>query len=98
MDPKQVKTPNNQKLLYPLGTTTTPAVEVAETIIASAQEQHHLEKQTVLHCRLFTIFPTSLRIHPGTVLIDKNEKKSKLLTAHQIAVAPQWSNGCFEKG
>ena len=56
------------------------------------------EKQTILHCRLPSVFFSMIRIHPTTFLIEQDGSRRQLLSALDISVAPEWGPGNFRGG
>jgi hypothetical protein len=73
-------------------------IEISSEILEEANEQEQLERQTILHCRLSSKRPTFLRIHPNTFIIENGIKKRKMITTHDIAIAPQWGSARYEEG
>ncbi len=54
--------------------------------------QHEVERCTIVHCRLFTTLPTSVRIWPNTILIEDTGKRVQLIKAFNISLAPDWTH------
>jgi hypothetical protein len=76
--------------------TAVPALDTrAEIEVAVEQEE---ERQTILHCRLRSAVFSMIRIHPTTFLIEQDGTKRKLVSALDIAVAPEWGPGNFSGG
>ncbi len=63
-------------------------VIIAPTLLKQPQE----ERQTIVHCNVFSLYGTLVRIWKSTFLIDRHTgKKYKLLTALNIGFYPVWT-------
>lgn len=69
-----------------------PKIEINKHILAEAKNETEVEKQVIVHCFLKSYpYEMFIRIWMSTYLRDKDSShKSKLLTAHNITIYPQW--------
>lgn len=50
------------------------------------------ENYAIVHCRIFTVYPTRMRIWPSTFLIEEDGKRKKLLHKFNISLYPDWTD------
>jgi hypothetical protein len=77
-----------------------PKIEVDESILEEARTETDMEKQVIIHCFIKAYSQEMLiRIWKSTYLRDQDSShKSKLLTAHNITVYPNWMSVKGGKG
>ena len=61
-----------------------------EVIRRLTQEQ--IEQFTIVHCRIFSIYPTKMRIWPSTFLVEEEGNRRKLLHNFNISLYPGWTD------
>lgn len=68
-----------------------PTVKIDEEILQYLQTEE--TRTTIVHCRIYSPFPTLARIWPTTYLIEESGRKVRLIKAFHIAISPDWT--CF---
>jgi len=69
-----------------------PKIQIDEEILQKAKQEADMEKQVIVHC-ILKASPREMliRVWNSTYLRDQDSShKSKLLTAHNITVFPNW--------
>lgn len=69
--------------------TSKPNVKVDESILRYMQTEE--QRTTIVHCKIYSPFPTLARIWKSTFLVEDGGRKVPLLKAFNIAMAPNWS-------
>lgn len=73
-----------------------PKIHVDEEILHYLQTEE--QRTTIVHCRIFSPFPTLARIWRSTYLVEENGRKVSLIKAFNIAMAPDWTWFVSENG
>lgn len=66
-----------------------PKIKVDEEILHFLQTEE--QRTTIVHCRIYSPFPTLARIWKSTYLVEENGRKVSLIKAFNIAMAPDWT-------
>jgi hypothetical protein len=72
-----------------MATTTKPHIKIDEEILSYVQTEE--QRTTIVHCRIYTPFPTLARIWNTTYLLEDNGNKVALIKAFNISMAPDWT-------
>lgn len=70
-------------------TTGKPKAKIDEEILQYLQSEE--QRTTIVHCRIYSPFPTLARIWKSTFLVEETGKKVALIKAFNIAMAPDWT-------
>lgn len=76
--------------------TSKPVVKIDEEIRQFLQTEE--QRTTIVHCRIFSPFPTLARIWQSTYLVEENGAKVPLVKAFNISIAPDWTWFITEDG
>jgi hypothetical protein len=71
----------------------TKEVVISKHLVKTAVEE---EKQTIVHCKVSSA--GGMRIWKTTYLVQNTGRKSQLILAHGISVAPSWCRGNIING
>ena len=66
-----------------------PKTKVDEAIFRHLQTEE--QRTTIVHCRIYSPYPTLARIWKSTYLVEENGRKVALIKAFNIAMAPDWT-------
>lgn len=80
----ELANPNNMATVI-----TKPKTKVDEEILLFLQPEE--KRTTIVHCRIYTPFPTLARIWKTTYLLEKDGSKAQLMKAFNISLAPAWT-------
>lgn len=72
-----------------MASTTKHQIRIDEEILTYLQMEE--QRTTIVHCRIYTPFPTLARIWNTTYLLEDNGNKASLIKAFNISVAPDWT-------
>ena len=73
-----------------------PVVKIDEEIRQFLQIEE--QRTTIVHCRIFSPYPTLARIWQSTYLVEENGEKVPLIKAFNISMAPNWTWFITEDG
>lgn len=73
-----------------------PKVKIDEEILQFLQTEE--QRTTIVHCRIYSPFPTLARIWQSTYLIEEEGRWVPLLKAFNISMAPGWTWFISEDG
>ncbi len=73
-----------------------PTVRIDEELLLYLQTEE--QRTTIVHCRIYSPFPTLARIWQSTYLIEETGRKVRLIKAFNIALAPDWTWFVSEDG
>jgi hypothetical protein len=73
-----------------------PRVRIDEDIRAFLQTEE--QRTTIVHCRIFSPYPTLARIWQSTYLVEEDGNKVLLIKAFNISMAPDWTWFITEDG
>ena len=66
-----------------------PRIKVAEEVKAFLQTEEL--RTTIVHCSVFSPFPTLARIWKSTYLVEDDGRRVPLIKAFNISIAPLWT-------
>ena len=69
--------------------TSRPKIKIDEEILTYLQTEE--QRTTIVHCRIYSPFPTLARIWNTTCLLEDNGNKVPLIKAFNISMAPDWT-------
>lgn len=72
-----------------MATTNKPLINIDQEILVFLQTEE--QRTTIVHCRLFSPFPTLARIWNNTYLAEEGGRKVSLIKAFNISMAPDWT-------
>ena len=79
-----------QHIAFTMSTTTRkPGVKIDEEILTFLQTEE--QRTTIVHCRIYSPFPTLARIWNSTYLLEENGNQVQLIKAFNISLAPNWT-------
>jgi len=77
-------------------TTTHSNAKIDEEILSFLQAEE--SRTTIVHCKIYTPFPTMARVWSSTYLVEENGNKIPLIKAFLISMAPDWTWFDAEQG
>jgi hypothetical protein len=77
-------------------TTSKPKIKIDEEILQYLQVEE--DRTTIVHCRIYSPFPTLARIWKSTFLVEEEGHRVPLIKAFNISMAPDWTWFISEDG
>jgi hypothetical protein len=73
-----------------------PKIKIDEEVLQFLQTEE--QRTTIVHCRIYSPYPTLARIWQTTYLVEEDGRKVPLLKAFNISMAPDWTWFISEDG
>ncbi len=73
-----------------------PKIKIDAEVLQFLQTEE--QRTTIVHCRIYSPFPTLARIWRSTYLVEESGRKVELIKAFNISVAPDWTWFISEDG